>query len=51
MELHRPTANTNKIVDTFRSLTGKGLDIRPANSVMAQRVENLVGALGEAKQY
>ena len=30
-----PTENTNKIVDTFRSLTGKGLDIRPANSVMA----------------
>jgi hypothetical protein len=41
-----PTENTNKIVDTFRSLTGKGLDIRPANSVMAQGGKPIWGSGG-----
>ena len=41
-----PTENTNKIVDTFRSLTGKGLDIRPANSVMALEGKPLWGTGG-----
>ena len=41
-----PTENTNKIIDTFKSLTGKGLDIRPANSVMAQGGKPIWGSGG-----